>query len=268
MVNQSQHARTRSSNNLICESEDKALDRMAQSQVIRMKIGKTTFEVLAKPGNAMKYRGGKLGYDKVLLTDEVFTDANKGKKASLAELKKALPDHLKGRLAAGTEIKSMPDAARIIVDHGDIALTTAERQEAARARRAALVEHIHKYFIDPKSKRPHPAARIETALDNIKLRIDGDTPLERLVADALKKLPDVLPLKKVTMGGTLTVPHALVSQVQASVSKMVTIDRQTYDADGCTMCVSMCPGDLDGLLRALERIGKGAIQMEVNMQDA
>lgn len=240
----------------------------SQSQVIRMKVGKATFEVLAKPGNAMKYRGGKLGYDKVLLADEVFTDAGKGKKASLAELKKVLPDHLKGRLPAGYELKSMADAARLIVDHGDIALTTAERQEATRARRAALVEHIHKYFVDPKTKRPHPAARIETALDNIKLRIDGDTPLERLVLDALKRLPDVLPLKKVTVSGTLTVPHALVSQVQAAASKMVSIDRQTYDAQGCTMAVSMCPGDYEGLLRALERIGKGTIGFEVDIVDA
>ena len=223
-------------------------------------------EVLGKPGNVMKYRSGKLGFDKVLLTDEVFTDAKKGKKASLTEVKVLIYSYNEEHTGAKpTEIKCMGDAARFIVDHGDVCLTTAERAQAVRARRAEVVEYIHKYFIDPKTKKTHPIARIDTALDNIKLRVDADTPLDRIVSDALKLLPDVLPLKKVLINATITIPHVHVGAVQAVVSKRVTIERQQYNADGCTMTVSLCPGDYESVLKTLERIGKGDIIFDVNI---
>jgi ribosome maturation protein Sdo1 len=66
-----------------------------------------------------------------------------------------------------------------------------------------LVTYLNKYFVDPKTKTPHPITRIENALETIKARIDPDIPTDRQIADLLKKLPGVISLKKQEVEGTL-----------------------------------------------------------------
>jgi ribosome maturation protein Sdo1 len=34
-----------------------------------------------------------------------------------------------------------------------------------------LVTYLNKYFVDPKTKTPHPITRIENALETIKVRL-------------------------------------------------------------------------------------------------
>ena len=41
-------------------------------QLVRMKSGKQTFEVMTNPGSVNKYRKGELGIDQVLYTDVIF----------------------------------------------------------------------------------------------------------------------------------------------------------------------------------------------------
>jgi ribosome maturation protein Sdo1 len=44
---------------------------MAEYQVVRYKAGKITFELLTKPGNALKFKEGKVVWDNVTFSDEV-----------------------------------------------------------------------------------------------------------------------------------------------------------------------------------------------------
>lgn len=53
---------------------------------------------------------------------------------------------------------------------GELQLTAAERQEKVRKKRAEIVNYIHKYYIDPKTKLPHPIARLDGAIDDVKVR--------------------------------------------------------------------------------------------------
>ena len=53
----------------------------ARTQVVRYKKDKQTFEVLTNPGSVLKFREGKLGWDKVLATDVVFTNSSRGDRA-------------------------------------------------------------------------------------------------------------------------------------------------------------------------------------------
>jgi len=41
-------------------------------QIVRIKKGKVTFEVMVKPGEVQKYRKGEVGFDGVLFADIVF----------------------------------------------------------------------------------------------------------------------------------------------------------------------------------------------------
>ena len=65
------------------------------------------------------------------------------------------------------------------------------------------MNYVHKYYVDPKTKTPHPVMRIEAAMEELKFRVDGDVPAERQVQDFIRKLPDVLPIKKCEIIGQL-----------------------------------------------------------------
>jgi ribosome maturation protein Sdo1 len=51
--------------------------------------------------------------------------------------------------------------------------------------------------VDPKLKTPHPIVRIENAFTTLKIKIDPDVSTDRQVLDIAKRLPEVLPIKKV-----------------------------------------------------------------------
>jgi ribosome maturation protein SDO1 len=78
-----------------------------------------------------------------------------------------------------------------------------------------VVNYIHKYYIDPRTKTPHPVVRIENALDQMKINVDPDMAAERQVQEkVLKKLPEILPIKRSEMSGTLSSAFPLLSPVR------------------------------------------------------
>lgn len=46
--------------------------------------------------------------------------------------------------------------------------------------------------------------RIQNALEQLKVRIDPDAPTEKQVQDIVKRLPEVMPIRKSEMEGTIT----------------------------------------------------------------
>ena len=119
-------------------------------QVVRHKHGKAIFEVLTRIGSVTKYRDGKLGFDNVLFgivffvvvvtsdtnisptADEIFTNFHKGEKAKATDLLAAF----------GTE--DVTACLKVIVDKGELQLTTAERREKSDAKKNEVVNYIHK----------------------------------------------------------------------------------------------------------------------------
>jgi ribosome maturation protein SDO1 len=220
-------------------------------QLVRYKHGGHTFEVLTKPGTVLKYRKGLLGWDNVLVSDEVFKTASKAEKASAADLKEAF----------GQE--DLQATLKTIVEKGELQLTAAERKEFVEKRRAEVVNYIHKYYVDPKTKTPHPVLRIENALEQLKVKIDPDQPLERLLADVTKRLPDVLTIKRQDVEGQLSIPHKHMGAVGGVLSKYCQVKSERYTGEGCEMQVSLVPGDYAALIADLNKLTKGEFQLEI-----
>ncbi|KAL6069520.1 Shwachman-Bodian-Diamond protein-like protein [Balamuthia mandrillaris] len=200
-------------------------------QVVRHKVDRTTFEVLCKPGAALKFREGKLGWSNVLFSDEIFTDQSKGQRANESDLQKAF------------DTSNQDDIAKLIVEKGELQLSAAERKAKVDKKRAEMVNYIHKYFIDPRTKTPHPVVRIENAFTQLKITVDPDMPAERQVQDkVLKRLPEVLPIKKCEMEGVLVVSHQFLGQAMGLVKKYASVAGEKYTSEGCEMQVAIVPG--------------------------
>jgi len=224
---------------------------MSTHQLVRYKQGKNNFELMVVPGTATKYRKGEIGLDAVLVSDVIFKNQSNGDRANAQDLVNSF----------GTE--NVQECIVTILQKGEIQLTAAERKEKVDKKKREIVNYVHKYYVDPKTKTPHPVMRIEAAMEELKFRVDGDVPAERQVQEFIRKLPDVLPIKKCEIIGQLSIPHAHMGSVGGVISQYVKITNERWNNEGCVMEVSLVPGDYDALLAELHRITRGDFTFDV-----
>jgi ribosome maturation protein SDO1 len=229
---------------------------MSDHQLVRFKVGKTHFEVVVKPNTVLQYREGKLGIDKVLIAEEVFKDFRKGDRARTADLESAF------------NMTDVMKCIETILEKGEYQLSAAERREKVEKRRKEIVNYIHKYYTDPRTKTPHPVTRIENALDEMRLRIDPDAPGDGQAQSLISKLVDLIPLKRSEIEGTMFIPHKYVGSLQPSVRKYCEVRKEKYDGDGCWMDIGVVPGDYDALMADISHVGKGEVTFEVDGVEA
>ena len=155
---------------------------MSKSIMVRYK----GLEILCKPDTVSKYRDGIItDKSKVVMTDDtIFKNVKKGNVASEKDITKALGDKM-----------SINDVLELMLQKGDYQMTTKERQELNKKRKAQLVSYFHENFLDPKTDKPIPESRIESTLDQIKATINYEIPFNKSAEDIRKNILGVLPIK-------------------------------------------------------------------------
>eukprot|EP01120_Amphizonella_sp_Union-15-10_P012441 TRINITY_DN551_c0_g1_i2.p1 TRINITY_DN551_c0_g1~~TRINITY_DN551_c0_g1_i2.p1 ORF type:complete len:269 (-),score=52.70 TRINITY_DN551_c0_g1_i2:103-873(-) len=215
-----------------------------KAQMIKYKSGKITFEIATKKGAALKYRQGTLGYDNVLHSDTVWKNFGKGERASDEELGVAF-----GNISAN-------DIIKLILEKGELSLSTDERKEMVDQKRREIVNYIHKYYVDPKTRTPHPVTRIDAGLTQIKARIEPDIPADRQAQELIKKLIEVVPLKRSEIQATITVSHQWIGATAGILKKYCVVSSDKYTASGCEYQVTLVPGDYEKLNNELKSATK------------
>ena len=222
-------------------------------QIVKLKQDKNTFELLTKPGKALKFREGKCGWNEVLFSDEIYKNPSKGERFTGKELNKTF----------GTE--NLEEVAKIIIEKGELQLSAQERKEKMEQIRNGIVTYISQYYIDPKIKNAIPRTRVEAAMESLKFRIDSDLPVEKQALDLVKKFPNIgLVVKKVETLVTLTIPYQYLHQTKAIIYGNARIQGQKQTDEGIEYQVSMIPGDYDKIISSLNKVTKGDYQMKLN----
>lgn len=215
--------------------------------LVRLKRGKTNFEVLTREGSVTKYREKALkSLDDVLVSgDDIFTNISKGEKAS------------KEQLLAAFKTEDSRSVMEEIVTKGEVHLSANERKDMIAQKRAEIVAYINKNYIDAVKALPIPITRIENALDQIRPRIDLDQSAERQVAAMHDKLISVLPLRKgsASITGKVTVPHQFQGVASGIVRKHGAVLGETYGTSSTTWTLEV--HSYDELLKDLSRATKG-----------
>jgi len=145
----------------------------------------------------------------------------------------------------------------------NFSLLPMKERNLLKKKRAEIVNYIHKYYTDPRTKTPHPVVRIDAALDELKIRVDPDIPTEKQIQDIIKRMPEVMPIKKEEIEATVTIPNKHLGVASGLVSKNATVRREKYDDNNCIMDITLVPGDYDALLSDLNRVTKGEFNFEV-----
>ena len=126
---------------------------MADVTLVKYSFEGEKFEIMVKPDPALDYKlGKKKDISTVLVSDDIYTDSGKGTRPSTEKLQKAF----------NTEDQTI--IAEIILQKGDLNLTTDQRRKMVEEKKKQIVHFIAKTYVDPRTHLPHPPLRIEQAM--------------------------------------------------------------------------------------------------------
>ena len=151
--------------------------------VARWEYGGKRYEVLLDPDMVEAFREDptSVNLDDFMAVEDVFHDARQGERPAVEDLVSTF----------GSE--DVAEATRTILKRGSIQLTTAQRKARVEAMRQRILHHIHSEAVDPRTKSPHPRARLERA-GGKPLLCGSFKRLEAQVKDAINVLKPLLPL--------------------------------------------------------------------------
>jgi ribosome maturation protein SDO1 len=221
--------------------------------VARMTKDNEHFEVLVKPQKALDYRMGKTAaITEVLAAETIFSDANKGTKASEENLRKAFgtTDSLK--------------IAETILTKGTLQLTTEQRRKMIEDKRKQIVDFISRQSVDPKTNLPHPPTRIENAMEQIRYSLDPFKPVEEQAKEIIKALRIILPLKMEQVSLSVSIPATYSAKAYGSIKGFGTIKREEWRPDGSWYGILEMPaGSYAPFLEKLGEITKGTGEAKI-----
>ena len=211
------------------------------------------FEILVKPEPALSYRIGKINsVSKVLVTDTLFTDANKGLRASEDQLQKAF--------GTSDPVKIVP----VILKKGTLQLTTEQRKKLTEKKRRQIVSFITRQCVDPKTNLPHPPLRIEKAMEQVHYPIDPFAEVGEQAKEIIKLLRPILPLKTEEVSVAVRIPPEYAGKVYGTVKGFGTIKREEWKADGSWFTIVEMPAGLYGsFLEKLGEMTKGNLEAKL-----
>ena len=175
--------------------------------VARLEKGGKRYEILVDPElvDAFKSDPHSDPLHELLATDEVWHDAKGGERPTEEKL-----------ISTFGTIELM-ECVTTILTKGSIQLTTAQRRQMIADKRQQIITEISRTAIDPRSKAPHPATRIELALDELRWNPDPFLSVERQIKDAITVLRPVIPLSFQTIKLAFRVSGSAYGSVQREV---------------------------------------------------
>ena len=221
--------------------------------VVRFAVEGEKFELLVKPDPALEYKLGKRkDVSTILVSDEIYSDSNKGTRASTEKLMKAF------KTTDSTII------ATLILQKGDLNLTTDQRRKMVLEKRKQIVDFIAKTYVDPRSHLPHPPLRIEQAMDDARISVDPFRNSDEQTKDIVEQLRSIIPLKSENMILEILVPAQFAAQSYSVLKSAGTLKKEEWQSNGSLKVIL----DIPAAARAnvIDRLGsvtKGSASIEV-----
>ncbi len=189
--------------------------------VARLEKGGKRYEILVDPELVESFKSDptSVPLDELLATDEVWHDARSGERPT------------EDKLISTFGTIELLDCVTTILAKGSIQLTTVQRRQMISDKRQQIITEISRTAIDPRSKAPHPATRIELALDELRWNPDPFLSVERQIKDAVDVLRPVIPLSFETIKLAFRVSGSAYGGVQREVRSDVIKEQWLENGD-------------------------------------
>ncbi len=226
---------------------------MVDATVVKFSFEGEKFEILVKPDLALDYKlGKKKDLSSILVSDEIYTDSSKGKKASTEKLLKAF------------KTDDATIIAEKILQKGDLNLTTDQRRKMIEQKRKQIVEFVAKTYVDPRSHLPHPPLRIEQAMKDAKVSVDPQKNVDEQVKDIVEKLRSIIPLKSENLDLEIIIPAQYAAKSYSVLKSVGTLKREDWLTNGSLKAILEIPAAArPNVIDRLGSITKGTATVEV-----
>jgi ribosome maturation protein SDO1 len=164
--------------------KDSGLGIFENKVIARIDKGGESFEVVVEPDVVQKIRDGEeADLEEGMVAATIFRDAKKGSRSSEEKMQEVF----------GT---TDPIAvARILIEKGEIQVTTEQRRKMLEAKKKAIINTIARNAINPQTGTPHPPQRIENAMAEAKVHVDPFKSVDEQVQGILESLQPLLPIR-------------------------------------------------------------------------
>jgi ribosome maturation protein SDO1 len=221
--------------------------------IARLETHGERFEILVDPDLAVKVRHGEeIDIEDAVAAIFVFENASRAEKSSDESLQKVFQT---------TDFETI---ARRIIEKGEIHLTSEQRKHLIEEKRGQVITYIARHAINPQTGLPHPPARIEMAMEEAKVTIDPFKSLDDSVADTMKALRPLIPIRFEELRVAVRIPPEYAAKAYGDIDAFARIEQEEWQKDGSWICVVKIPGGMQVELESLVRkVTKGGGQVRV-----
>jgi ribosome maturation protein SDO1 len=221
--------------------------------VARLDTHGERFEILVDPDLAVKIRHGEdIDIEDAVAAIFIFENASRAEKSSDESLQKVFQT---------TDFASI---AKRIIEKGEIHLTSEQRRHLIAEKRGQVITFIARHAINPQTGLPHPPARIEMAMEEAKVAIDPFKPFDDLVAETMKALRPLIPIRFEEIRVAVKIPPEHAAKAYGDIDAFARIEQEEWQKDGSWICVVKIPGGMQQELENLVRkVSKGGGQVRV-----
>ncbi len=221
--------------------------------VARLKRNGKNFEILVDCEKALEFKKGKnISLYDILASDIIYKDNRKGEKVSDKDLMDAF------------KITDVQEVVKIILKEGEIQIKKEIRDNEREEKLKKIINIIHRNCIDSKTGLPHPPQRIQSAIEEAKVKIDENKSAEEQVDQVVDKLRPIIPIKFETKRIELTIPAKYSGasfRVLKSYGKLLKND---WGNDGSLNAVVEIPaGIIDEFFSQINGICHGEVSSKI-----
>jgi ribosome maturation protein SDO1 len=210
------------------------------------------FEILVDPDLALKLRkGGDVGIENVLASQEIFSDAKKGDRVSGEDLQKTFHS---------MDIFKISES---IIKHGELQITTEQRNRFAVEKKKAIADIISKQGMDPRTKTPHPPQRILNAMEQAKVNVDPFKPARNQVNEVLKKIQEIIPISLERIEIAVRVPIKLAGKVSSEIRNIALVKKEEWKSEAWIALIEIPAGMQSDVYDSLNKLTSGEVEVKI-----
>ena len=207
------------------------------------------FEILVDPDLAAEFRnpdGKDVVVEDILAVEEIFKDSKKGDKASEEAMNKIF------------ETTDPIEVSKIILEKGTVQLTAEQKRKMQKDKRKLVINKIAREAINPQNGLPHPAQRIENAMDEAKVKIDPFEAVDQQVQTALKAIKPLIPIRIEKVKVAVRLPGSVAGNAYSAIHPFGKILNEEWQQDGSWIAiVEIAGGVQDNFASKMAEISSG-----------
>jgi len=210
------------------------------------------FQILVDCDKAVDFRKGTVkSISEVLVVEQIFKNSRTGEVAS----KKDLSDVFK--------TDDVLAIAQMIITKGELPLTTAYKKKETEVKEKQIIDKIVSQGIDPRTNLPIPRQRVENAFKQANIRIDAGKNVDEQVAEIVKKIALILPIKFEKVKLQILIPAKYTGTLYSYIKSICQPETEKWTENGSYFCVvDVTPGQASEIVDRVEKETHGIAETE------